>query len=109
MDSFGKVRSGSFLKMYLIIFVLFALILSSSGRKRYLNYRAIRSCRGLITVKCKYLARYCKTKSLFKRDVGNTRESSEEFRNFTKKSPNIFLIKRVKFRVTCRLCRKFCW
>ncbi|CAK8671083.1 uncharacterized protein LOC143464659 [Clavelina lepadiformis] len=114
MDLFDKAHSGSYLKMYLIIFMLFALIMSSNGRKRSLNYRSIKACRGLINIKCKYLTRYCRTRSLFKRDIGNKQEeSSEEFskedKNRTKRSPAGFIIKRVRFRVTCDLCRKFCW
>ncbi|XP_076819973.1 uncharacterized protein LOC143465521 isoform X2 [Clavelina lepadiformis] len=113
MDLFDKAHSGSYLKMYLIIFMLFALIMSSNGRTRSLNYRSIKACRGLINIKCKYLTRYCRTRSLFKRDIGNKQESSEEFseedKNHTKRSPAGFIIKRVRFRVTCDLCRKFCW
>ncbi|XP_076819714.1 uncharacterized protein LOC143465362 isoform X1 [Clavelina lepadiformis] len=95
------------LRMYLVIFTLCGLIISSSGtRIESIIRENIKTCRGKISFKCSFMANRCYTNTIYKREAGYLPNFLSTNDNSIGKYYTRLVKHRLRIHVTCSLCRR---
>ncbi|CAK8672565.1 uncharacterized protein LOC143465344 [Clavelina lepadiformis] len=110
LDKCCKTHFCNNLRIYFTIFMLCAFVTSSSGTPTRKEFRTmLQNCQSVVRFKCLYLSKYCRVRTLFKRDIESLPDFSADDHHSNAKLSTRLISRKARFRVSCKVCRTYCW